>query len=79
VGRRLPPESTVVVGRGMSVVRLLLERLDERMLFEGVRVRATSLAFGGDGRTSKCAEATEGSAFGVGGKLDDDGELRSSE
>jgi hypothetical protein len=59
----------------MSVVRLLLERLDERMLFEGVRVRATSLAFGGDGRTSKCAEATEGSAFGVGGKLDDDGEL----
>jgi hypothetical protein len=56
----------------MSVVRLLLERVDERMLFEEVRVGATSSAFGGEGRTSKCAE---GSVLCVGCKLGNDSEL----
>ncbi len=77
MGRSPPPESAVVVGGGMSVVKLLLERVDEGMLFEEVRVKATPLGFGGDGSTTcKCAEAPEGSVFRLGGKL---GELWSSE
>ena len=67
VGRRLPPECAVAVGR---------------LLLEEVRVEAISLAFEGDGRTGKCPEAsTEGSSvFGVGDKLDDGGgELRPCE
>ena len=56
---------------------LLLERVDEGMLFEEVRVIAKSSGFGGDGRmTSECVTATGGTVFCVVGEYNGNGEAR---
>jgi hypothetical protein len=63
-------------------VVLLLESVDEGILFEEVRpvrVRVTPSGFGGDDRMGcKCTNSAEGSVLCVAGKLNDNDELQPS-